>query len=585
MARDVPVIGAPAESHPPTTGPRLAGVAKRHRLRLGTIELAGHRRRPSGERPPLPRPLRASGWLWLLGGVAVALAWTSLFAWPETVRWWYQRDHEVLRALAGVRNDALDRLAVAVTALGSVWAVRALRLGTIAALAHARRWHRLLTASALVLTVEWLMAVLSLELMRERPLGVEIIAGWAGSSHPARPVASLTVTVVIMVMALLPPGAARHRAALVGFGAVGAVMVARLYAGVDHPTDSVFAALLAGAIGLVGMRVVAPDGAFPAGRRRGRPAHLHVGDERATAIREAMADQAGMVVHDIRPYGLEGSAGSTPLLLTVDTNDGQAPVFGKLYSSTHLRSDRAYKVARTMLYGALEDEYIFTSVSRLVEYEDYMLRLFCDAGVPGPQPLGFVELTPEREYLVLAEFLEGARPVLEGSLDQLTALDAIGVVRRLWDARLAHRDLKPSNVMVKDGRVVLVDVAFATARPTPWRQAVDLANMMLILSLRLPTATVYELARMEFAAEDIAEAFAAAHGVTIPSELRRLLRAHKEKTGVDQVGAFRALAPPREPIHIQRWSTRRIGLAVGGGVAAAALSYIAFDSLRRAGVL
>ncbi len=563
----------------------LLDIADRHRVRLGSLELTGHRRRPSGARPPLPRPLRASGWLWLVGGALVALAWASLFTWPETVRWWYQRDHEVIRALAAVRNAGLDRAAAAGAALGSIWVVRAGWLVTLAALAYARRWHRMVAAAVLGLIVEWSMTVLALELMRERPLGVEIIGDWSGSSHPSLPVASLTVAAVVAAMVLLPAGVGRRRAMTAVMSAVAAVIVCRVYLGVDHPTDGLFAALFAGAVGFVGIRLLAPDGAFPASLRRSQPAHLEIGGARTAAIQAAMADQAGIVVEDVRPHGLEGSAGSTPLLITVAGHGEQAQVFGKLYSSTHLRSDRAYKVARTILYGALEDEFTFTSVSRLVEYEDYMLRVTRDAGVPCPQPIGFVELTPEREYLVITEFLDGAQPILEAPVDELIGLDAIGVVRRLWDGRLAHRDIKPSNVMVRDGRVVLVDVAFTTARPTPWRQAVDLANMMLILSLRLPLEQVYDLARMEFAAEDIAEAFAATHGVTLPAELRRMLKAARGGTGVDHVAAFRALAPHREPIHIQRWSTRRAGLLVGGAGAATALAYIGFDTLRRTGIL
>ena len=46
---------------------------------------------------------------------------------------------------------------------------------------------------------------------------------------------------------------------------------------------------------------------------------------------------------------------------------------------------------------------------RLVQYEDYVLRLLSDAGLPVPHPLGIVEITPEREYLLLAEFIAGAK--------------------------------------------------------------------------------------------------------------------------------------------------------------------------------
>ena len=108
---------------------------------------------------------------------------------------------------------------------------------------------------------------------------------------------------------------------------------------------------------------------------------------------------------DIVPVGLSGSAGSTPLRLRVEGASPQQ-LFGKLYSRTHLRSDRWYKLGRELLYGRLEDEKPFNTVRRLVQQEDYALRVFHDAGVPGPKSFGFVELTPEREYLLVTEFLD-----------------------------------------------------------------------------------------------------------------------------------------------------------------------------------
>ena len=72
--------------------------------------------------------------------------------------------------------------------------------------------------------------------------------------------------------------------------------------------------------------------------------------------------------------------------------------------------------------------------------------------------------------------------------------DGLGIIRKLWDAGLAHRDIKPANLLVRDGRMLLIDVAFVEARPSPWRQAVDLANMMLCLALRSSPEQVYQRA-------------------------------------------------------------------------------------------
>jgi tRNA A-37 threonylcarbamoyl transferase component Bud32 len=171
-----------------------------------------------------------------------------------------------------------------------------------------------------------------------------------------------------------------------------------------------------------------------------------------------------------------------------------------------------------------------------------------------------VEITPEREYLLVAEFFEGAREIgdPEVTVDEAVIDDALAQVRRLWQAGLAHRDVKPANVLVRDGRVLLIDVAFAEVRPSPWRQAVDLANMMLCLALRSDAGTVYRRALLQYSPDEIAEAFAATRGLTLTSQLRSRLR----QDGRDLIGEFRRLAPQRAPIKIQRWSLRRIGLTV-----------------------
>jgi hypothetical protein len=129
----------------------------------------------------------------------------------------------------------------------------------------------------------------------------------------------------------------------------------------------------------------------------------------------------------------------------------------------------------------------------------------------------------------------------------------------MWDEGLAHRDIKPANLMVRDGKVLVIDVFFVQVRPSPWRQAVDLANMMLVLAVKSDAKRVYEHALESFTEDDIAEAFAAARGVASPTQLRSMLK----QDGRDLVGEFRALAPARKPVSIQRWSVRRVVRTAG----------------------
>jgi tRNA A-37 threonylcarbamoyl transferase component Bud32 len=295
---------------------------------------------------------------------------------------------------------------------------------------------------------------------------------------------------------------------------------------------------------------------FPVAYRRGRSAHLDVGGARGVAIRRALADQLGLVVEEVKPFGLAGSAGSTPLRITVK-GDPPRQLFGKLYAQSHLRADRWYKLGRELLYGRLEDEKPFNAVRRLVQQEDYALSLMQRAGLPSPAPFGFVELTPEREYLLVTEFFAGATELGEAEIDEQVIDDGLGIIRRLWDAGLAHRDIKPANLLVRHGHLLLIDVAFVEARPSPWRQAVDLANMMLCLALRSTPELVYERALRQFSVEEITEGFAAARGLALPSQLRHLLRAEGRNLHAEFV---RLLPSPPRPIRVQRWSARRVGL-------------------------
>jgi serine/threonine protein kinase len=136
--------------------------------------------------------------------------------------------------------------------------------------------------------------------------------------------------------------------------------------------------------------------------------------------------------------------------------------------------------------------------------------------------------------------------------------EGLQLIRRMWDIGLAHRDVKPANLMIQDGDLRLIDVFFVQVRPSPWRQAVDLANMMLVLALRTDAERVYQHALRWFTPDEIAEAFSAARGIASPTQLRSMIRAD----GRNLLEEFRALAPPREPIKIQRWSLRRIGLTL-----------------------
>jgi tRNA A-37 threonylcarbamoyl transferase component Bud32 len=524
----------------------------------------GRRRRPSGEPPPLPRHIEHSTrWYLLLLGLAAVL-WAGLSIRP-VLALVTRGDLAVLRAVATLRSAPLTTVMLDVDAVRSAWTVRVAFWGTIAVLVAFRRFRHLAVYLVVFLLTALLDSAVAVEIGRMRPAGIQILGHWNGYAQPSQPVALLAVILAGLLYTLVPAGRWRNRGKLAAAVVLGTVCAARLYLAVDHPTDLLTALIVGWSLPVVAYRLAAPGEVFPVSYSRERKAHLDVGGRRGAAIVDALDRQLGLDVIAVEPFGLAASAGSTPLRLRVRTKAGDgdggdggcgAALFGKLYALSHLRSDRWNKLARTVVYGRLEDEKPFSTVRRLAEYEDHMLRLMRDARLPTPQPYGFVEITPEREYVVVMEFFADAAEILKAEVDDRVIDDALKTVRTMWDAGVAHRDIKPSNILVRDGRMLLIDVAFATVRPTPWRQAVDLANMMLTLALASTPEHVYERALRVFAAEDVAEASAASRSITVPTQLRSLVHADER----DLIGRFRRLAPKRRPIPIQLWDIRRVAL-------------------------
>jgi tRNA A-37 threonylcarbamoyl transferase component Bud32 len=524
------------------------------------LQKSKRRRRPSGQPPPLPRELGAGGKFWLGALIAIATLIVLLFV-TQIGNAFERRENLFMHWIALRRTGGLNRAMLTANGLGSTTMTRSLRLGTLVALIGFRRWRHFFVLLGSILLVAWLTSKLAWYFPRPRPFGLRIIGGWEGSPFPSRPLSELSVALVGVMYTMLPHGRARNWAKLVVAVLLGALALAEVYLGLNHPTDVLLAVIAGIGIPLLAFRLLTPNSVFPVTYKKGRAAHLDVGGPRGQAIRRAVQDQLGMTVLDMKPVGLAGSGGSTPLRLTV-AGDPDRHLFAKLYAQTHLRADRWYKIGRTILYGTLEDEKSYNSVRRLVQYEDYLLLVMHDFGIPCAKSYGFVEITPEREYLLVTDFLEGGTEITEAEVTDEVIDDALATIRRMWEVGVAHRDIKPANIMVRDGKIVLIDLAFAEIRPSPWRQAVDLANMMVVLALQTDPDHVYERALRFFSPDEIGEAFAATRGVTMPSQSRAMLK-RQRKEGRDILARFRELAPKRRQIAIQRWGVRRIALAAG----------------------
>jgi tRNA A-37 threonylcarbamoyl transferase component Bud32 len=539
-------------------------------MTAGTSSRAVRRRRPSGEPPPFPREERWTRWIWALGGVLLLGAALNLLI--RTTDVVETADQAVLSWFAEARTPALTDAAKVAVQLTTFAAVMTLRLATVVVLVVYRRFRHLAVLLTTLVATDWIVVrLLVVELPRpEVPVLVEVDA----YAFPSKAVSTLAITLFAMAFVLLPKGRARNRLRTGSVAVLALVILAELYVAGDHLSAMLYAAVLAPSVADVAFRWLVPEEGFPISyQKQGTAAHLDLGGERGKAIVKAMADQLGLTVTEVEEFGLEGSAGSSPLRMTLQ--DGTR-VFGKIYSTSHERADRWYRFGRTILYGQLEDETAVGSVRRLAAYEDYALRLLADNGVRVARTYGLVELTPNREYMLVTEFFENARNLGDSQVDEVVIDEGLGMVRTFWDVGVAHRDIKPANLLVQDGHLQLVDVSGLEVRPSPWRQAVDLSNMLLTLALRSDAERVYERATRVFTPEEIAEACASAVGLTIPTELQAKMRAD----GRPLLDRFRQLAPPRERVSIQRWSAQRMLLTAGAAIGTLILAGLSVDSLR-----
>src|SRR5215204_3832134 len=432
----------------------------------GTLRRA-RRRRPTGEPPPLPHHVQTSGVGWLIAALVLVALTILVFAGglrgvavDVTVA-----DDAAVRWLGGLHAPGLVGIWRGLAALSSWWALLGLVWGLVLALVVLRRFRQLIVWVIVASLVQVVGAVLAAIAQRPRPFGVEIRTDWGGWALPSLQVMLLSAGLVAILYTLVPGCRWRNNGKWLVTGLVALAALSRIALGADAPTDVLVAVALGVTFPLVAFRWFAPNEIFPITYRGGSSAHLDVSGPRGTAVRRGLEEQLGLLVEEVKPFGLAGSAGSTPLRITVKGNP-PTQLFGKLYARSHLRADRWYKLGRELLYGRLEDEKPFNTVRRLVQQEDYALSLMGRAGLPSPTPHGFVELTPEREYLLVTEFFAGATELGEAEVDTQVIDDGLGIIRKLWDAGLAHRDIKPANLLVRDGRMLLIDVAFVQARPS-----------------------------------------------------------------------------------------------------------------------
>ena len=101
---------------------------------------------------------------------------------------------------------------------------------------------------------------------------------------------------------------------------------------------------------------------------------------------------------------------------------------------------------------------------RLVQYEDYALRLLRDSGIPDGHAPRHCRDHARTRVSPGHRVLHGAVELGEADIDDEVIDQGLLLIRKLWDAGIAHRDIKPGNLMVRARTLLLIDVSFVQVR-------------------------------------------------------------------------------------------------------------------------
>ena len=235
---------------------------------------------------------------------------------------------------------------------------------------------------------------------------------WAGWAMPSRPVAFFSAILVTMLYSLVPKGRWRQAGKWVATGLVTLLALVRMYLGVDTPSDVLVGAAIGVTIPLLAFRWFTPNEVFPVSYRRAAPptwtsAGPRPGHPAGPGRPARPGDRGGQAVRAVRLGRLDpaadhrrGRPAGGPVRQAVRP---QPPALGPVVQAGPGAAVRPPGGREAVPHGAPPRP---AGGLRPAQAPP--------AGLPTPRPYGFVELTPDREYLLVFEFFDGrpswARP-------------------------------------------------------------------------------------------------------------------------------------------------------------------------------
>lgn len=217
--------------------------------------------------------------------------------------------------------------------------------------------------------------------------------------------------------------------------------------------------------------------------------------------------------------------GSRPIFITL--KDG-TKYFGKIFGSNEHAADWLFKIYRFFRYKNLTAEEPYVNARRNVEMEAFATLWARQGGVRTARIIDTHRIG--KSWVLIQEMIDGAEPMDKKTRIKQSALEDVWQqVSIMHEANLAHRDLRSANIMIdRKSQAWIIDFGFAEVSPSIQRKRMDIAELLMSMSLVVGVKRTLNAAYLSFDAAHIASTLPYLQTAVFSGETAKQIKANKD---------------------------------------------------------
>jgi glycosyltransferase 2 family protein len=219
------------------------------------------------------------------------------------------------------------------------------------------------------------------------------------------------------------------------------------------------------------------------------------------AVKDKLRD-LGIIAQSARKLTVD-ARGSIPIKITAE--NGQS-YFVKLFGKQEYTADWLFKTLRFFKFKSLSDGRPYLNSKHNIEHEALAALWAKRAKVNTPEIQGYTAVGSY--WMLVQEGIEAtALDKLVGSkIPDQTLFKVWQEVSKLHDTQMAHRDLRAANIMIdRQDRPWLIDFGFAEVASRPINQKIDIAELLMSMSLTVGVDRTITAARRAMGVDRLVE--------------------------------------------------------------------------------